>query len=143
MDDRPYWAVPADELLVRLQTRSDGLRAEEAQERQACYASIRLKSRQDIRPLLTLLAQFRSPIIIILLFAAIASLFLADRTDALIILTIILVSALLGFWQEHGAARAVAALLSLVRVKTECWRDGHLVEVPLDEIVPGDVVHLS
>jgi len=143
VDDRPYWAVPADELLVRLQTRSDGLRAEEAQERQACYASIRLKSRQDIRPLLTLLAQFRSPIIIILLFAAIASLFLADRTDALIILTIILVSALLGFWQEHGAARAVAALLSLVRVKTECWRDGHLVEVPLDEIVPGDVIHLS
>jgi Mg2+-importing ATPase len=92
---------------------------------------------------LTLLAQFRSPIILILVFAAIVSLFLADRTDALIILTIILVSGLLGFWQEHGAAKAVAALLSLVRVKTEVWRDRRLIEVPLEEIVPGDVVNLA
>ncbi len=71
------------------------------------------------------------------------SLFLADRTDALIILTIILTSALLGFWQEHGAAKAVTALLSLVRVKTEVWRDGQIVEVPSEEIVPGDVIDLS
>jgi Mg2+-importing ATPase len=70
-------------------------------------------------------------------------LFLADRTDALIILTIILVSAFLGFWQEHGAAKAVASLLALVRVQTEVWRDGQLVEVPREEIVPGDVISLS
>jgi Mg2+-importing ATPase len=138
-----FWNTPVDELLVRLQTKSDGLRAEEAQERQARYASIRLKPRQDIRPLFALLSQFRSPIILILLFAAIMSLFLADRTDALIILAIILTSALLGFWQEHSAARAVAALLSLVRVKTEVWRDGHPVEVPMEDIVPGDIINLS
>ena len=138
-----FWSTSADELLDRIQSRPEGLRTEEAQERQTRYASARLKPHQDIHPLFALLSQFRSPIILILLFAAIVSLFLADRTDALIILTIILISALLGFWQEHGAAKAVAALLSLVRVKTEVWRDGRLIEVPIEEIVPGDVINLS
>ena len=138
-----FWSIPVDELLARLETREDGLRTEAARQRQETYASIRLKPHQDIHPLLTLLSQFRSPIILILIFAAIMSLFFADRTDALIILAIILISALLGFWQEHGAAKAVAALLSLVRVKAEVWRDGQPVEVPMEEIVPGDVINLS
>lgn len=139
----PFWGIPTEELLRRLQTRQEGLRTEEARQRQTQYASSRLKPRQDIRPLYVLLAQFRSPIILILLFAATMSLFLADRTDALIILTIILASAFLGFWQEHGAAKAVASLLALVRVTTEVWRDGKLVDVPREEIVPGDVINLS
>jgi len=138
-----FWSIPADELFNRLQSRPEGLHTDEAQARQARYASARIKPHQNIRPLLTLLSQFRSPIILILLFAAIVSLFLADRTDALIILVIILISALLGFWQEHSAAKAVTALLSLVRVKTEVWRDRRLIEVPIEEIVPGDVIDLS
>ncbi|NGZ03587.1 MAG: magnesium-translocating P-type ATPase [Nitrospira sp. WS238] len=138
-----FWSTPADELLVRLQSRPEGLRTAEAQERQAQYASARLKPHQDIRPLFALLSQFRSPIILILLSAAIISLVLGDRTDALIILAIILISALLGFWQEHGAAKAVAALLSLVRVTTEVWRDSHPVKIPIEDIVPGDVITLS
>lgn len=145
MNDAPpaFWSVPADELLNRLHTGVQGLSTDEARHRQARCADVRLKPRRDIQPFLVLLAQFRSPIILILLFAAAMSLFLADRTDALIILTIILVSAFLGFWQEHGAAKAVTALLALVRVKTEVWRDGQLVEVPREDIVPGDVINLS
>jgi Mg2+-importing ATPase len=138
-----FWSIQTNDLLSRLQTRPEGLRTEEARQRQTQYASSRLKPRQDIRPLYVLLAQFRSPIILILLFAATMSLFLADRTDALIILTIILASAFLGFWQEHGAAKAVASLLALVRVKTEVLRDGQIVEVPREDIVPGDVINLS
>ena len=138
-----FWSIAAEELLGRLHSTLEGLRAEEAKRRQAWYASFHLKPRRDIRPLLMLLAQIRSPIILILLFAATVSVFLSDRTDALIILTIIVLSALLGFWQEHGAAKAVSALLALVRVKSEVWRDGRRIEVPIDEIVPGDVIDLS
>jgi Mg2+-importing ATPase len=143
VNEQPFWATPAQELLGRLRTRPDGLLAKEAKRRQARYAASRLKPRRDINPISVLLSQFRNPIILILLFAATVSLFLSDPTDALIILTIILVSALLGFWQEHGAAKAVASLLALVRVTTEVWRDGNLIKVPLDRIVPGDVVSLS
>ena len=110
-----FWSLPANDLLARLGTSPEGLRTEDAQERQSRYASLRLKPHQDIQPLLVLLAQFRNPIVLILLFAATVSFFLASHTDALIILTIILVSALLGFWQEHGAAKAVW-LIALVLV---------------------------
>ncbi|MFO0706325.1 MAG: magnesium-translocating P-type ATPase [Nitrospira sp.] len=138
-----FWSLSAEHLLADLRSSPEGLAADEARDRQARYAHLRLKPHRDIRPLVLLFAQFRSPIILILMFAAVVSFFLSDRTDALIILTIILASALLGFWQEQGAAKAVAALLALVHVKTDVLRDGRTIEIPLDEIVPGDVVVLS
>lgn len=138
-----FWSLSAEQLLADLRSSPEGLAASDVRDRQTRYARLRLKPQRDIRPLVLLFAQFRSPIILILMFAAIVSFFLSDRTDALIILTIILASALLGFWQEQGAAKAVAALLALVHVKTDVLRDGQTVEVPLDEIVPGDVVVLS
>jgi Mg2+-importing ATPase len=141
--NEPYWSLRADEVVRLLQAQPEGLATEEAGKRQAEAAGLRLRPRRDIRPLLFLLSQFRSPITLLLLFAATVSYFLSDPTDALIILGIILVSALLGFWQEHGAAKAVAALLALVRVTASVWRDRRLVEVPLDDVVPGDVVDLS
>ena len=64
-----------------------------------------------------LLAQFRSPIILTLLVAATLSFSLRDATNALIILAIVLISGLLGFWQEWGAVNAVAKLLALVQVR--------------------------
>jgi Mg2+-importing ATPase len=141
--NQAFWSVPAEKLLSRLRSSAEGLSAEEAKERQARYAATRLKPRRDIQPFLVLLAQFHSPIILILLFAATISLFLADRTDAFIILIIILVSALLGFWQEHGAAKAVASLLALVHVTVTVLREGKAHDIPLDEVVPGDIVTLS
>lgn len=130
LDRLLYWSISVPELLNLLDTTPEGLSVDEASRRHGHYVSVRLKPHRDIRPTLFLIAQFRSPIILILLFAAIVSLFLADRTDALIILTIILVSALLGFWQEYGAAKAVGALLALVHVTAKVWRGGWLIEVP-------------
>ncbi len=87
--------------------------------------------------------RFKSPITIVLIFAALLSFFLHDRVDATIILTIIVVSALLGFWQEYGAANALKKLLSLVTTKTTVLRDGQEMSVRTEEIVPGDVVTLA
>ena len=67
----------------------------------------------------------------------------AERSDALIILGIILTSALLSFRQENRAARAVTGLLALVQVTARVRRDGQVVEVAADTVVPGDVVELS
>jgi P-type Mg2+ transporter len=90
-----------------------------------------------------LLAQFSSPIVLLLLGATAISLFLHDTTDAAIILAIVLASGLLSFWQERGAAGAVEKLLSLVEVKAQVLRNGAAHEVPLADVVPGDVVRLS
>jgi Mg2+-importing ATPase len=90
-----------------------------------------------------LLSQFKSPIILLLLFAAVLSAFLGDSTDMGIIFAIVLISGVLGFWQERGAAQAVAKLLAMVQVKVTVLRGGAAVEVPLEQVVPGDVVVLD
>lgn len=71
------------------------------------------------------------------------SFFLHDPVNAGIILTIVLVSGLLGFWQERGAANAIEKLLSIVQIKAEVLRDGAMREIPVEEIVPGDIVILN
>ena len=63
--------------------------------------------------------------------------------DAVIISAIVLVSGLLGFWQERGAANAIDKLLSIVQIKAEVMRDGTLKEIPVEEIVPGDIVSFN
>jgi P-type Mg2+ transporter len=89
------------------------------------------------------LAQFKSPLILILFFAAGLSCFLHDPVDASIILAIVLASGLLGFWQERGAAHALEKLLAIVQTKAVALRDGVERETPVEEIVTGDVVILS
>ncbi len=145
MDQQPYsfWSVSAQDLLQQLQTSLQGLTHPEAEQRLAAYGSNRLKPQKRSGVLTLLLSQFKSPIILILLFATGLSFFLHDAVDALIILTIVLVSGLLGFWQERGAANAIAKLLAMVRVQATVLRDGLSQEIPVEAIVPGDIVVLD
>lgn len=138
-----FWSVPSNELLQRLQTTSQGLTGDEARERLIRYGSNLLKPKKRSDAPTLLLAQFKSPIILILLFAAGLSFFLHDPTDALIILTIVFVSGLLGFWQERGAAKAVEKLLAIVQIKAVALRDRSPREIAVEEIVLGDIVVLT
>jgi len=89
-----------------------------------------------------LLAQFKSPIILLLIIAAGLSALLGNPVDAAIILTIVLASGILGFWQEYGAAGAIEALYKMVQIRTTALRDGGSRELPVEDIVPGDVILL-
>ncbi len=137
------WNVPRDELLRQLQSAPKGLSGEEARRRLARYGPNQLKSRRKTDAFTLLISQFKTPIILVLFFATGMSFFLHDPADALIILAIILASGLLGFWQEKGAADAVKKLLAIVQIRAAAIRDGKQVEVPVEEVVPGDVVALN
>jgi Mg2+-importing ATPase len=140
---KAFWSIPAPELLQQLQTSSEGLTSHEARERLDRHGLNLLKPKKRSDALTLLLSQFNSPIILILLFAAGLSLFLHDPTNAMIILVIVLVSGLLGFWQERGAVDAVEKLLAIVQIKTNVIRNGDSKEVPVEEVVPGDIVFLK
>jgi len=139
----PFWSVPAAEALRRLETAPQGLSAADAVSRAKRYADRRLAPKKRTDTVTLLLSQFSSPIVLMLVGASVISLFLHDRTDAAIILAIVLASGLLGFWQERGAAGAVEKLLSLVEVKAQVLRDGAPHDIPMIDVVPGDVVLLS
>jgi P-type Mg2+ transporter len=138
-----YWHHSPDEVLAALGGSAGGLASAEAEARLLRAGPNQLGKRRRTNALRLLLEQFTSPIILILVFATLLSAFLGDRVDAAIILAIILLSGLLGFWREFSAGKAVDELLALVQVEAEVRRDGRLVSLPLEQIVPGDVVRLS
>ena len=138
-----FWSIQAPQLLQQMQATPEGLSGPEAARRLSQYGPNLLKPPTRSGPLWLLLGQFKSPIILILFFAAGLSFYLEDHADAEIILGIVLVSGLLGFWQEYGAASAVSKLLAAVQTKTQVLRDGATVEIPLEQVVPGDIVILS
>jgi Cation transporter/ATPase, N-terminus len=98
----PFWSLAAGDLLARLGTTAQGLSSDAARDRLAQYGSNRLTPKRRTDALTLLLAQFESPIVLILVFAALLSLFARDSADALIILAIILASAGLGYRQIDG-----------------------------------------
>ncbi len=138
-----FWSIPATELLSNLGTTTAGLTTEDAKKNLAIYGGNRLKPQKRSDVLTLLFAQFKSPIILILLFATGLSLFLHNIIDASIILTIVLISGLLGFWQEHSASNAVEKLLAIVQITASVFRDGNQKEIHVEDIVPGDIVMLN
>jgi len=142
-DVSSVWSSQPSKVLQQLQTSPLGLTTEEAKRRLSAARPYFRESKQRMDLLFLLLRQFKSPIILILITAATLSIFLHDITDAIIILSIIFISGLLGFRQEKGAADAVQKLLSLVQVTAVALRDGEPREVPVDEVVLGDILRLS
>ncbi len=138
-----FWSIPVNEMLQNLGSGKDGISGADAKKRLALYGSNLLKPKKRSGAMTLLAAQFRSPIIIILFIATGLSYFLHDRADAFIILLIVVVSGLLGFWQEYGASNAVEKLLSIVRIKAAVLRNGSADEIPVEFIVPGDIILLK
>ena len=136
-----FWSLSDDDLLATLSSGPAGLSDAEAA-RRAASAPPQLGIRRS--PDLELFVrQFNSPILWLLMGAAVLSAGLGETTDAAIIAAILLASGILGFFQERGAERAVDALLASVAVTCEVIRDGIAKEIPLGEIVVGDVVELN
>ncbi len=140
---RSFWSMPTADVLAALQSSSSGLAADVAAERLVRTGPNVLSERKRSDTPTLLLRQITSPLVLLLIAAAVLSFALHDPTDGTIILGIVGVSALLGFWQERGAARAVEKLLATVAVKASVLRDGRQTEIAVDELVPGDVVLLS
>ncbi len=130
-----------DTALKQVSSTREGLTAADAAERLALARAKLHKTGGGTWRLL--LNQFRSPLVILLLVAMTISSFLGDKMDVLIVSSVVLMSTLLGFWQEYNAANAVAALLAVIQAKATVLRDGKQIDLPANQIVPGDVVMLS
>ena len=142
-NSHPFWSVSTTESLGNFQTTVTGLTSDEAKKRLNDYGANRLKPQKRSNAFTLLIGQFKSPIILILLFATILSLLLHNIVDASIILAIVVISGILGFWQEHSASDAVEKLLAMVRITAAVFRDGNENEIPVEDVVPGDIVMLN
>jgi Mg2+-importing ATPase len=140
-DFSEFWSLPERELLALLETSRSGLDSGEARRRLGDASIIEAKGGKGVFRLL--LSQFKSPIILILLFATGLSFFLHDPFDAIIILSIVAVSGFLGFFQEYGANETVKKLMAVLKSTSRVLRDGLEARVPSEEIVTGDAILLA
>ena len=141
--DRSFWTLSSDDALNQLGTNRNGLTRDEAQKRLLRVGANLLKPKGKTDTLTLLINQFRSPLVLILIIAAILAFFLGEPINAGIILVIVVASGLLGFWQERGSTNAVQRLTAIVQLKVSVVRGGNPNDVPAEEIVPGDIILLS
>jgi Mg2+-importing ATPase len=138
-----FWTLSPGEALLEADSGLQGLSESAASQKLRQYGPNTLKGKSKTPDLMLFLLQFKSPVTLLLIFAALLSYALRDRTDSAIILLIVLVSGLLGWWQEKGASRAVEELMKMVQIKCRVVRDGKDREIHVEEVVPGDVILLS
>jgi P-type Mg2+ transporter len=134
--------LAVDEVFVRLNTSRDGLASSEAARRLAQFGPNALLG-HTTGPLDVLIGQLKNPLLLLLAATAIIALVLHDRTDAAIILGIVVLSVGLGFVNEYRAVRAIADLRAHVRHTARALRDGISSRVDATSLVPGDIVALN
>ena len=140
--DAPH-AVAAADVLAALETSVSGLAAGEAARRLERYGRNSLPHAAPPGVLAVFVRQFLSPLIYILLAAAVVSLLLGDSTDAVFIFVVLLLNAAIGTAQEYNAERSAEALHHLVVTTAYVVRGGEEYELDAEELVPGDVVRLE
>jgi Mg2+-importing ATPase len=126
-----------------LPDRPTGLTSAEAAQRLVEYGPNEPQSVRRLSALVQFAHLFANPLAIILLIASAISASLGQRTDALIIVTIVLVGIAINFWQTYRSQQAADRLRASVAPTSTVLRDGQWQEVPLRIVVPGDLVRLS
>jgi Ca2+-transporting ATPase len=120
-----------------------GLSSAEAQRRLTEFGPNEIRRDRATNALTLLVRQFASPVIWLLLVATVLSAALGEWLDAIAIGAIVILNAVIGFFQEHRAERAVMALRSMTAPRARVMRDGHSVMMPANGIVPGDFLVLE
>jgi len=141
--NKAFWQLPLAVLLNELNSKAEGLTSAEAEERLSIYGPNVLHLQRKRALVLQFLAKFRNPLVIVLLAASGISALTGDVTGFLIISVIVLMSVTLDFVQEHRAGQAAELLRQSVAVRVNVLRDGNPGEIPIADLVPGDVALLS
>src|SRR5215472_9214480 len=139
-----WHAFPADQVIDRLKTdAATGLDANEASRRFAEYGPNRLPEGKKRGPLFRFLAQLNNVLVYVLLGAGFVKLMVGLWLDAAVILGVVIINALLGFFQEGMAEKALDSIRNMLSAEARTIRGRETRLIPAEELVPGDVVLLE
>lgn len=136
--------IDADEVMTTIESDAqNGLSSKEAKIRLKKWGANRLKEAKKVSPWQIFIAQFKDFMVMVLMAATIISGWLGEMADAITILAIIILNAILGFVQEYRAERSMEALKELTAPEARVLRDGEEIKIPAWQVVPGDIVLLD
>ncbi|MPT48400.1 MAG: cation-transporting P-type ATPase [Sphingobium sp.] len=142
-ETRPWHALPAEDALHLLNSRADGLSPDETANRLAQYGPNALPAAKTTHPVLRFLTQFNSALIYFLIAAAFAAALLGHGIDAIVIMVVVLINAIVGFMQEGKAQQALSAIKDMIAPHAIVLRSGKREHIAVAHIVPGDIVLLE
>jgi len=132
-----------DEVLQTLDTRLNGLTSTEVQSRLKTYGLNEVAREQRLTPLRRVYNVVKNPLVILLSILALISFITGDARSAIVILVMVVLGASLRYVQEARADNAAAKLRALVTTMVAVRRDGKDQDIRLEQLVPGDVIHLA
>ena len=138
-----WYQLEENEVLKKLETSEEGLSDSEAGKRLETYGPNKLPEAEGLSRLKILLHQFTSPLIYILMVAAVVTAFLGEYIDTGVIVAVLILNAVIGYFQEYKAETSVRALKSMVVPRARVVREGKEEEIPSEDLVPGDIVLLA
>ena len=142
--DLPWYQLSAEQVMQRLETvAGSGLAETEARRRLEQFGPNELVERGGRTRWQILVEQFTNILTVVLVLAAVVSIFLGDELEAVVILAIVVLNGLLGYTQEYRAEQAMAALKRMSAPTVRVRRDGRVQEVSARDLVPGDIVMLE
>ena len=144
MVETPWHTLPSHDVVNGLKTNvASGLSRTEVESRLKKYGHNQLEEKKGESPFLLFLGQFNNFIVWVLIAAAIISGFMGEWVDALAIIAIVIINAVIGFAQEYRAEKALDALQKMAAPFSKVMRDGEVCSIPSRDVVPGDVVLLE
>src|ERR1019366_3778081 len=135
--------TPLQDLLGQLQATPAGLTSDDAKQRLPLHGPNSLVGESRFAALIGFLRFFANPLVLILLAASVISIVLGDPVGGTIIIAIVLLSVIVNFYVEFQARHAVEDIRKQVATTAAVLRDGHELELPVAELVPGDIVRLN
>jgi Ca2+-transporting ATPase len=135
-----FHQLTSEEVLKHFSSRMNGLSEGEAQERLAQYGPNEIRHEREISPIKIFLSQFNSFIVYILIAAVLVSIILHEYIDSAVIIAILIVNAVLGFFQEYKAEKAIESLKRMAALQATVIRDGRKMRINSNRLVPGDVI---
>lgn len=138
-----WHSLEIEEVLKNLNTSARGLTFDEAEKRLKKYGPNQLPKEKPLSTFKIFMDQFRGPLVIVLVAAALISLFLGEFVDFAIIGAAILLNTIIGFVQEYKANRSLERLKSMIEPMAKVRRDGREVTIPSHKVVPGDILLLE
>ncbi|MDP3281424.1 MAG: cation-transporting P-type ATPase, partial [Nitrosomonas sp.] len=143
-DKTPAWhSYPPQQVLEEFKTEIVGLSQTEAKLRLEQYGANRLKPPKPQSSVIRFLLQFHNVLIYILLAACSMTAFLGHWVDSGVILGVVVINAIIGFVQEGKAEEALNAIRRMLSLNAIVQRDGQRIQMPADQLVPGDIVVLQ
>lgn len=138
-----WHSIPIDEVFSVLQSGQKGLTSDEAAIRLSRNGPNRLESPSKPSPLRIFLSKFKDYMVIVLIFAALVSYIAGESTNSMVIIGIVILVAIIGFFQEYKAERAMEALREMVAPEADVMRDDRMSTIAAADLVSGDMIFLE